>query len=577
MMSRESNFEFNKPEKQELKKEFLTIKNISKSFGNKELFKDVNFVLAEKEKKALTGPNGCGKSTLLKIIAGLENPDTGSVSLGNMQVEYLPQELSIKDDLNLNVLDYLKKATGVMYIEKKMQELEKDLIDEKKLSEYGEIQEKYEKIGGYEFDLIAKKILVGFDLDKYIDRKLNELSGGERAKLAFAGILLKNPDVLLLDEPTNNLDLRSVIWLENFIKKNKASCLIVSHDRKFLDNIITSVIQINPREKNITEESGDYSNFLKRREQEFERREQEYEKIQKKIGDLRETSRRKKQWAQKGSEQTTRDKDKYLRGYQRDRSSRLATNAKAIDKQIERLQEKTKKPIQEKALNIDLEPQEPNNKNSIQLNQLKIGYENGFSLKPVSLSIDYGKKVAFMGDNGSGKSTLLKTMTGYIKPLSGDVRLGKDLIIGNFMQNQENLPLSETIFSYIKKSFDSPTEEIYRILNYFRFKADYTNKKIDELSPGERARLILAKFSAQKVNTLVLDEPTNHLDIESIETLENSLKNYNGTIIIVSHDRYFLQKIKPDDFYLISDKKINYLPDYNEYIKSIEYKAKKIL
>ena len=390
-------------------------------------------------------------------------------------------------------------------------------------------------------------------------------------------MLLKNPDVLLLDEPTNNLDLQSIIWLENFIKKNKASCLIVSHDRKFLDNVVSSVIQIDPHEKNIIEESGNYSNFLKRKEQEFERQKQEYEKILEKISDLRKTSRKKKQWAQKGAKQTPGGKDKYLRGYQRDRSSRLGTNAKAIDKQIEKLQEKAKQPFQEKSLYINIEPREASNKNSIQLNQLEVGYENGFSLKPMSLNINYGEKIVFVGNNGSGKSTLLKTITGNIKPLSGDIRLGKNLIIENFIQNQEGLLLSETIFSYIKKGSDLPTEEINRILDYFKFKIDYTNKKIGELSPGERTRLILAKFSTQKVNTLILDEPTNHLDIESIEALENALKDYNGTIIMASHDRYFLQKIKPDGFYLISDRKVNYLPDYDNYVRSTERRAKRLL
>ncbi|MDO9581443.1 MAG: ABC-F family ATP-binding cassette domain-containing protein [Bacteroidales bacterium] len=578
MTTQKNNFEFsNKSERQELNKRFLRVENISKSFEDKELFKEANFTLAEKEKKALVGPNGCGKSTLLKIIARLENPDSGNISLGNIRIEYLPQELSIKENLNLNILDYLKETAGIREIEKKMRELEKDLADEEKLLEYGELQEQYEKLNGYQFKSIAERTLAGFGLDKYIDKKIEELSGGEMSKLAFAGILLKDPDVLLLDEPTNNLDMRSIIWLENFIKQSSASCLIVSHDRRFLDNIITGVVQINPRKKDIIEESGDYSSFMQRRQEEFERQKQEYEKNQEKISDLTEVARKKKQWARKGAKQTTGDKDKFLRGYQRDRSSKLGSNANVINKKIEKLQKKMERPIQEKVLNIDLELQEVSNRNSIQLNQLEAGYESGFSLKPVSLSIGYGEKIVFIGDNGSGKSTLLKTIAGDIGSLSGEMRLGKDLIIGNFMQNHEGMPLAETIFSYIQKNSNLSKEEIYRTLDHFRFGSDYVNKKIGELSPGERARLILAKFSAQEVNTLILDEPTNHLDIESMEALENTLEDYSGTIIIVSHDRHFLQKIKPDNFYLISDRKVKYLLDYGEYIKSMECKAKKLL
>jgi len=577
MAERKNNFEFNKIEKQEFERKVLKISNLSKSFDDKKLFENINFTLAEKEKKALVGPNGCGKSTLLKIIAGFEKPDNGNITLSGLQVEYLPQELSIKNDLNLNVLDCLKKMTGLREIERRMQELEEKLKDEKNLLEYGDLQEQYERLNGYKFESTAKKILGGFNLDKYINKKLEELSSGERAKVVFGGLLLKNSDILLLDEPTNNLDLPSIIWLENFIKQSRKAYLIVSHDREFLDNVVEGVIQINPHEKNIIKERGNYSDFIKRREQEFERQKQKYEKTQLKISNLLETIREKKQWAQKGSKQVTGDKDKILRGYLRDRSSKLGVNATAMEKQVEKLREKIKQPFQEKVSNINLEPQEIENKNLIRLDQLEVGYKNGFSLKPVSLDINEGERIAFIGDNGSGKSTLLKTMAGEIEPLSGEVRLNKDLIMGRLMQSHEGLLLEETIFSYMQKESNLSEEEIYRVLSHFRFKFDYANKKISELSPGEREKLILAKFCAQKANMLILDEPTNHLDLESIEALENFLKDYSDSIIVASHDRYFLQKINLNNFYLISDGKINYLPDYNEYIKSVENKIKKLL
>lgn len=573
MIANSNNFEFNILKKEKIKTKVLRVEKISKSFNNKDLFKDINFTMAKKQKKALVGNNGSGKSTLLKIMAGEENSDFGRIETNNMKIEYLPQELSIKNDLNLNILDYLKKITHIMQIEKTMKELAEDLADKKKLKEYGKLQEQYERLNGYDFESIAEIILSGFGLEKYLDKKVEELSGGEKSKLMFVGALLRSPDMLLLDEPTSNLDLQSIIWLENFIKQSDMACLVVSHDKIFLDNIIGGTIEIDSYKKNIIEQSGSYSEFLERKQKKNEREKNEYKKGQKKISNLEKIAKKKKQWAIQGSGQSTKDKDKYLRGHQRDRSSKMGSGAKAIDRQIKRIKETTKQPFQEKELQIKIEFKEISTKNSIQLDQLKVGYKDGFSLGPIDLDIKHGEKIVFVGDNGAGKSTLLKTIAQKIKPISGKIEIGKQLNVGNFMQNHEDLPLDQTIFSYIKKNSNIRDDEIHRILNHFEFQSDYIDKKIKNLSPGERTKLILAKFSVKKANVLILDEPTNYLDIRTMKAIEIALKNYEGTIIMSSHDRYFLEKINPDKFYLVADKKVKYLSDYSKHRKSIKNKV----
>jgi len=486
----------------------------------------------------------------------------------------LPQEISIEKNLDLNIINYLEKETGIMEIKERMRELENNLDEETKLLKYGEFREQYENLNGYTFESLAKRILSGFGLDQYISKKVKELSGGEKSKLAFVSVLLKKPDILLLDEPTNNLDFQSMFWLENFIKKSNKGYLIVSHDRKFLDNTVEGVIQIRPDKKDIVEESGDYSHFIERREKELNKKKEKYQKAQEKIDRLQKTVDKRDVWAKKGAKQKPDDKDKYLRGYRRDRSAKLNIGTKELGKKIEKIKEETEQPQEKNSLRMELIPNQETGKNSIQLTQVKAGYKDGFSLEQIDLNINYGERVILVGNNGAGKTTLLKTISGDIKPLSGNIKLSKGLNIGNFMQHHDNLDFNKTIFSYLKENSDSPKQEIYRILDYFNFDTSQSDKKIKGLSQGERARLILAKFSAQKVNMLILDEPTNHLDIESMQVLEESLKNYTGTIIIASHDRYFLKKINPDRFYLLKNNKIEYLPDYENYINSIKRKSK---
>lgn len=562
----------------ERKNRILQIKNVSKEFGNEKLFDNIDLTLSENEKKALVGPNGSGKTTLLKMIAGIERPDTGDIDLGSLRVEYLPQELSIQEDLDSNIIDYLKEKTGIDKIREKMEQLEEDLSDNKKLKEYGEIREMYEKAGGYSFRNKAKRMLSFFNLDKNLDEDIKKLSGGQRSKLALAGILLKKPDILLLDEPTNNLDLPSLIWLEQFIKENKMACLIVSHDREFLDNVVEGVVQIDPNKKNIIEESGDYTDFIERRKKELERKKETYQKIEEKINDLKKISHKKKEWGKKGRKQEVGGKDKYLRGYLRDRSSKnLGKEGRVIDKRIDVLKKKAEKPENKKPLNINIESSEALYKNAIQLNELKAGYKDSFSLDSINMRINYGEKIVLIGNNASGKTTFLKTIAGDIKPISGELNIGKDLSIGNFRQHHDHLPLEKTCFDYLKDDSNLAKHDIYRTLDYFNLSIDYADKKISKLSLGQRVRLILAKFSVKKVNTLILDEPTNHLDIESINALEETLKNYKGTIIMASHDRSFIKNIEPDSFYLIKDNKINFLSDYDDYIESIKERSKRYI
>lgn len=548
----------------------LKVKNIRKSYENELILNNVSFNLNKKEKKAIIGPNGSGKSTLLKIIAGIETADTGTIENDQKSIAYLNQELIIPKNTKQNILEYLKDILGIDEIEQQMQKLENNLDDQNNLLEYSKLQEKYSLLDAYNLKHNALKILSGFSLDTKIQTKLENLSGGEKNKLAFTALLLKNTDILLLDEPTNNLDLKSIIWLENFIKNTKQACLIISHDREFLDKTVTHIIQIRTEDKSILEEAGNYTDFIQRRENEKEKQKLQYNLNQEKIEKIKIDIKNKKQWAEKGKKQIMPDNEKYGRGSKRDRAAKLTKNTKQKEKQIKRLTDAIDKPLEDKKIITKFNTKYNNSKANIVMHDLKIGYKNDFSLEPFSLQINFGQKIAIIGDNASGKTTFMKTMLGLIEPLSGDLKISPSIKIGNFMQNHENLNPEENIYNYIKKQSNLNEQECHQILRNFNFKFENRTKKIKQLSPGERARLILAGFTAQEINTLILDEPTNHLDMETIDALENILSNYKGTIILVSHDRYFIKKIATDSIYIISDHKIKEIINYDDYLNKLE-------
>lgn len=551
----------------------LKAQNLSKSYDGQTILSNVSLCLKQGEKAVLVGQNGSGKSTLLKILADLEKPDSGTIEIQKEQcVGYLPQELEIQP--NKTIGEYLKNFTEILQLGKRMRELEKELNNPAKLEEYSELQQIFLKMDGYSFENKAKIILKGFGIPTDLDWPIIKLSGGQKSKLALTGVLLKGVDILLLDEPTNNLDLPAIIWLESFLAKTKTSCLLVSHDRKFVDKIASKIFEIDWLKRNINEFTGTFSDYISYKQKKIRKEKETLAAQQEKIEKLEKSSRVKKEWAQKGSRQTTKDNDKYIRGARRDRSAKIAQNAKTIEKRMQniRLIEVTN---EQSPLDIPLNAQCSSQKHSIILSETAAGFKDGFKIEPVNLVINYGSRIGIIGANGSGKTTLLKTISGLINPLSGKVSIGSSLIIGNLTQEHENLPREKTIFNFLKDAVKVEEQKIFFLLSKFHFPKESADKKISSLSPGERSRLILLSFCAISVNVLILDEPTNHLDLNAIEAFENLLQEYTGTIIVVSHDRYFIDKINPDYLFILDNKELKQISSYNDYALSIESKIKR--
>ena len=551
----------------------ITVKHICKSYGVSNVLSDISFSLTTGQKAALVGANAVGKSTLLKIIAGIEKPDSGTIELpSNTCIGYLPQEIDISQ--NNTIERYLKRVSGLEELEEKMQKLESNLTDPKKLDEYSNLQNLYVHLDGYAFEHRMKMILKGFELtDITPSTSLKHLSGGQKNKVALAGILLKGVDILLLDEPTNNLDLPALIWLENFLLKSKATCLIVSHDRRFLDKVASKVFEIEWYSRQIITYTGSYTNYLEVKEKQLQEQKKLYSLQQEEIKRLKETARQKKEWAKSGANQDVSDHDKYSRGVRRDRAAKSSKAAKTVEKRLEQM-EKIEKPQERLPLTIPLRAQKNETKSCIRLKEVVAGYKDGFKTEPINLEIEYGSRIGILGINGSGKSTLLKTITGELKPIKGEVIRSPSIIFGNLMQEHENLPRDFSLFQFLKDKAQLNNEQTYSLLRHFNFSLNETKKKIGKLSPGGRARLLLSYFAAIGSNILVLDEPSNHLDLEAIEALKETLKTYTGTVILVSHDRYFIEQAELTCLYVLEKNKLKFVPSYQDYLTKITNEVK---
>ncbi len=517
----------------------IEAKKVNKNYGDKIILSNIFFSVNNGQKVALVGSNGAGKSTLLKIIAGIESPDSGIIKLPqNCKVGYLPQEAIFDQDKTIN--------------------------------------EYFDGLGEDIAEYRIKAILDSFGINNIdFTRKIYSLSGGQKSKIALVKILLEGFDVLLLDEPTNNLDLPALIWLEQYLKDVNASCLIVSHDRRFLDNIVSRVLEIDKNSREISLYTGSYSDYLEFKEKEFQRLVEKYLLQQEEIERLEMAIDKNKNWASKGAKQESTDNDKRSRGYNRERSVKSANRAKAIEKRLEKI-DKIDAPKQKIPLVIPLKAMDSKAKHFISLKDVYVKYSSNFNLGPISLEIPYGARVAILGQNGSGKSSILKVIINDLIPSSGVVEIGSSLVVGDLMQEHNNLP-NELLVEFLQERSAIDKQEAYYLLTKFGFGADEVSKKIKELSPGGRARLLLALFCAKSVNVLLLDEPTNHLDLEAVNALENLLETYTGIVILVSHDRYFLEKINPEYFFVVKDGNVESISNYQDYINSIIKSAKKML
>ena len=534
---------------------------IHKAYGTIIVLEDISFSLEKGQKVGLIGYNGTGKTTLLKILAGLVEPDAGEVIVRRGAIiGYMPQDTSLVSDETIR--NYLRRVSGIAILEER---LEKSL----------EALAEYERRDGYAFEHRINVTLNGFGLSNVSsDRPINSLSSGQKSKVFMVGILLSDPDILLLDEPTNNLDLPALIWLEDFLVHSKAACIIVSHDRFFLDRVVQKIFEINWQTRMLNITSGRYSDYLVRKKKERARQLTEHEAQQEDIERLTEQAREKKAKAIQGSRFMGSDNDKFRRGFKRDRASKSGKAAKAIEKRIEQM-EIIKKPIERDLFRIHIRPLKPEGSKDIFLKKIIAGYtDNDFRIGPISVTISYGNRVVILGLNGSGKSTLLKIISGELKPLAGEVIVGNALVVGNLMQEHDNLPRGENIKDFLTRRSSLTVQEAYALATKFGFKAEEINKEIAVLSPGGRARLLFALFSALSVNVLLLDEPTNHLDLEALEALEEAVAHYEGTIVLVSHDRYFLKKFRASDTYLLSDGKLVRQQSFEAYLANVNQKAK---
>ena len=522
----------------------IQVSNGTVFFGANDVFENIDFTINENEKVALVGRNGSGKTTLLKVLTGEQELSSGQVFKSNkVVVSYLQQNAlafstkTIRKEFEEVFKDLLEK-------ERRLDDLSEELKtnpDSKLIEQYTRLQEEFKLEGGYTYESEMYTVLAGFGFEKsQIDRQVSSFSGGEKTKIAFAKLLLAKPDLLLLDEPTNHLDLSTIEWLENYLAKYKKAILVVSHDRTFLDKTVNVVCELEYG--SIKRYAGNYSSFVEQKKNDFIHQEAAYKRQQKDIKRLEELIEKFRYKKNKAA--FAQSKIKYL-----DRMDKIDDPKKADTKSF-----KAKFVCGVRG-----------GKNVLSLDHFKVGYDK--PLAEVTLNIERGNRICVMGDNGTGKSTLLKSIIGEIKPLDGYMMLGHQIEIAYFDQTLANFHSGNTVLEELWNEY--PDLDLYKVrstLGAFLFTADEVFKEVNVLSGGEKVRLSLAKLMLKKANFLILDEPTNHLDIISKEALENALNEYDGTILFVSHDRYFIKKIATSCL-VIEEDKVAYYPDgYKDYI-----------
>lgn len=513
----------------------INLKNVSKSFGQQVVLRNVDMAVFEHEFIALVGRNGSGKTTLLKILASILEPDEGKVEMLNgLKVAYFPQEISL-DDQKKSGKELLARIMG--------------LAPEKVIGEIGSLFKK-----------------LRFSPEK-LDSSIELLSGGEKSKLLLMLILSSNADIFLLDEPTNNLDLRGLVILENFIMSSSRGFLIVSHDRKFLERLVVGVIEINDETHNVEiYHPTTYTTYLTERKRKEKKEQELYKDYQNEKERLLETTRKKKQEAIRMARgpKKPRDKDKYIIGFKKDRSKKIASQASSLETRLARLQE-IRRPLFRLPLNLRFQFSERSGDVVFRLKDIELNRDH-FHLGPLNLEVDYGDHIAIIGPNGEGKTTLLEFLIGKQKPENGNgfVHLGSRVNIG-YLPQEAGFHSQDNVLKYFLEKTEINESNARRILARFGFSADDIRIKAQDLSPGERSRLILSTLMAREVNCLILDEPTNHLDPEALDRLEEALKNFTGTIVMVSHDRYLIDQISITKTYLMENGKLFPLRDYHDY------------
>lgn len=532
----------------------LSLNKITKSYGVNVILEDISFTINENEKVGFVGKNGAGKTTLFKILTGEITADSGEKFIPKeKKLGYLSQNLGL--DENLTVFEETMKVfENIKAIEVRLRELEvlisetadsSDAKYEKYLKEYGTLQDEFEKQDGYGCESFAKGILVGLGIgSEYLDKKVGLLSGGQKTRVALSKLLLQNPDILLLDEPTNHLDLEAINFLEGFLKDYRGTIIIISHDRFFLDIITNKTFELENGK--VEEYGGNYSYFINERRTRYEQRLKEYELQQKEIDRLESIIEK-------------------FRSFNREKSIKQAESREKMLDKIDRIDKPT---MDEKASKISFECKVKSGVDVLIIDELSKSFSDKKLFENISFMIRRGERVALIGENGRGKSTLLKIIKEEIPATSGYFKIGKNVQIGYYDQEQRDLSSYKTILDEVWDTYPHMSvRDVRNVLASFLFTGDDVFKEISLLSGGEKCRLALLKLMLSKPNFLLLDEPTNHLDILSREALEDSLLEYDGTLFVISHDRYFLNKIINRILELDESTVTEYLGNYQYYIE----------
>ena len=531
----------------------LAVQDVSKSFGTHEVLKHVSFALQERERMGLVGVNGSGKSTLMKIIVGEETADSGTVSVQKgLQIGYLAQQGELKD--GETVREALESVFDpLVRMEEEMRELETRMAEQGEDAEalhrlggrYDALTREYERKDGYSWRSRVSGVLKGLKLREYQDMPAEKLSGGERTRLCLGRLLLKEPDLLMLDEPTNHLDLKSIAWLEEYLQNYRGAVLVISHDRYFMDHVCGRMSEIVLGR--LETYTGNYTEYLAKRTEVFETRMKAWQMQQKEI------ARQEAVIAM------------YKR-FNREKSIRLAESREKRLEKIERLE----RPQEEGTVHFRFEARRQTGEDVLRTEGLRKGYGDRTLFRDLTLHVRAGERIALIGDNGTGKSTLLKCLTGAEKPDGGIIRWGTGVDIGYYDQHQAGLRDDKTVLDEVWDRF--PRMEQYEIrgaLGMFLFTGDDVFAPVGTLSGGEKGRVALTELMLRRDNVLLLDEPTNHLDMDSREVLENALADYPGTIIAVSHDRYFINRFAEKVCVLEDGELREYLGNYDSYFEKV--------